>query len=192
MQSKATKDSWKLTPQDRTSFMSLALVGAAVFAGLALLTLWSFQNTLRMAFDSSAWPSVQGTIVQSSTRRSSNSSTRTADIRYTYHVDDRLYENGLINAHMVSAPIDDILATYPEGRQVAVFYDPADPTRALLEPGFRSETAWVGVTFLIVFETGFLGLMGAVLWVRWRVATAPFDGTRYVVFKRTMSTTQST
>ena len=46
-----------------------------------------------------------------------------------------------------------ILAPYVEGAKVVVFYDPADPARSVLQPGFRWPTclALAGGILLILF-----------------------------------------
>ncbi len=60
--------------------------------------------------------------------------TRIGDFEYRYTVDGRAYTNW--HAAFVRVPyVNPLHEAYPTGRTVTVHYDPADPERAVIEPG---------------------------------------------------------
>lgn len=63
---------------------------------------------------------------------------RTPIIRYEYEVEGKRYESQRVsNVGLTSnwsPEIDELLGRYPAGSEVWVFYDPSDPSSAVLEP----------------------------------------------------------
>jgi hypothetical protein len=119
--------------------LKVAAIGF-IAAGLALLMGTVFavlgaQDRLADAKASEAWPTTGGKIVKTYRARSSG-----AHIRYRYTVAGVDYESKqirLVEKFWRDQP-SEIVARYPEGRQVEVAYDPSHHSRAVLEPG----TSW--------------------------------------------------
>ncbi|QEX23782.1 hypothetical protein FRZ61_37210 [Hypericibacter adhaerens] len=122
-------------------------------AGLFLLLL--FFGARKSAKQGNAWPSVSGRVVQSGTesyqeRIDRRTVTRYAPVvEYAYLVNGREYRSRQIRLPKVQigrsqAGAAKIAARYPEGKEVEVHYDPANPGEAALERS--SGAAW----FLLV------------------------------------------
>ena len=117
------------------------MVAAAVFC------LWVIVANLlniRRAQISKNWPSVTGRIVTSSFRaehRDSDSSDRyIADIQYTYDVTGQTYSGnrvayGLRKEVKSRRTLEELIQRYTTGSEVSVYYNPDDPSSAVLEQG---------------------------------------------------------
>lgn len=97
------------------------------------------------AAKSASWPTVAGTVTRSevtSHRSSTKGRTTTsyhAHIEFDYAVDGKaLHGNRRTYKVMASSQsaANEAVAAYPVGRSVTVSYDPQDPERAVLEPGW--------------------------------------------------------
>lgn len=153
----------------------LGLVGLGVLG-------WGFWR-MRRASRSRAWPTVQGTLVSSTTasREAPPLPSRDGDaaasrpprtlyrpeVAYTYTVGGRSYTGTQLGLDEVEVSSERHAqahaARYVPGAPVTVFHDPEDPSRAVLEPGVGA-ASWaipaVGAVFLVV--TGAL-----YLFIRW-------------------------
>jgi hypothetical protein len=150
--------------------------------GIAALAAYGAVRTSMLAGRSARWPSVTGTIVSSQLeeyqdsdfmrRATPEASTAMygADIRYRYQVGPTRYEGGSVgwgggvdSNH--SDASEAIVARYPVGRRIKVFYDPKDPAMAVLEPANRD-----GLTVLAIVAGGF-ALVSSILiaapYLRW-------------------------
>lgn len=144
--------------------------------GLILLVIGARQ--LYQGEQSKAWPTVQGKIavaelgkrVDRDSDNSTVSTTYSADISYDYIVDDVAYVNGDLHFGSVSSSDPSsarrLLQRYPVGKVVTVYYNPAQPQQAVLEPGIAGVT-WIlpviGLIFAVVgtgFTWGVLRLLG--------------------------------
>ena len=110
------------------------LAKVLAFAGAALLLLGAYY--LYQGIISMQWRSVEGRILYSHARGGPNPETL---LWYEYHVNDRRYlasnyRNGG-NATPFLNVAEEAAKRYPQGRVVAVYYDPQNPQNALLEPG---------------------------------------------------------
>jgi hypothetical protein len=123
----------------------LRVVGSAAVA-IGAFTAYGTVRMRRKAGDSHKWPTVMGTIVSSELESDVEShhrrpiETYSAAIRYAYEVGGKAYESDQIQlggTSETSQPkeFERMVARYPEGKRVKVFYDPADPATATLEPG---------------------------------------------------------
>jgi hypothetical protein len=120
--------------------------------GLTLFAVGAYQ--IDQGQRSTKWPTVNGVItvaelgkhIDRDTDRKTTSTTYSADISYDYWIDDVPYVNG--NVHFGSMRSSDpsmartILQRYPVGKPVTVYYNPARPQQAVLEPGVAG-VAWV-------------------------------------------------
>jgi len=147
-----------------------------LMVGLILLAIGARQ--LYQGEQSKSWPTVQGKIalaelgkrVDRDSDNSTVSTTYSADISYDYIVDDVAYVNGDVQFGAVSSSDPSsarrLLQRYPVGKVVTVYYNPAQPQQAVLEPGIAGVT-WIlpgiGLLFAVVgtgFTWGVLRLLG--------------------------------
>jgi len=97
------------------------------------------------AAKSASWPTVTGTVTRSemtshrSTHEGRTSTSYHAHIEFDYEVDG-VGHHGDQRTYKVAtssqSAANDAVAAYPVGRSVTVSYDPQDPERAVLEPGW--------------------------------------------------------
>lgn len=109
---------------------------------------------------STTWPTVTGVVTVAELGKHlghdrDDATTYSADISYDYVVNDHSYVNGTVNFGSVQTSDPStarrVLKRYPVGLQVPVYYNPADPQEAILEPGLD----W-GSWFLPIFGGIFL------------------------------------
>lgn len=125
---------------------------------------------------SASWPSIPGKIVSSNIiediersrdddGRETESTTYRPDIRFAYHVGDAYYTadtwkvGGIVGS---SSPkyAQGVVARYPAGRGVKVYYNPASPDVAVLDPANRD-----GAALPLIFGLAF-GLAGVLfMWL---------------------------
>jgi Protein of unknown function (DUF3592) len=141
------------------------LAGIAFLAAAAAIFVWDV-GKLRQAHDSQAWPQATGIVTRSfvDDRRSE----QRPHVEYTYSVAGNLYTSGQISFDIFDKPggegrIETIMARYPTGLSVTVYYDPDAPATAILEPGVYSP-------FLLPLLFGSIFLFGGarVLWMAYR------------------------
>ena len=120
-----------------------------LLAGLAML--WHASSFLFDATSSSKWPQIEGRIVraeidsQSEFTKGSDPRTRYwPEVEYEYQVADQNYRSDNIRLDGMRSGFhigdgkkeaEEVLARYPLGATVRVYYDPDDPQRATLEAG---------------------------------------------------------
>ena len=104
----------------------LVLLMGTVFAVLGT------QERLTRARASETWPTTGGKVVETWRSRGSG-----AHVCYRYTVAGVDYESKQIRLveKFWRDPPSEIVARYPEGRQVEVAYEPSNPSQAVLEPG---------------------------------------------------------
>jgi hypothetical protein len=153
------------------SFTLTIISSAIVFVVGAVILMRGIAEG-RNALLSVDWPSVPGNISDSYVKTSSSAkggTTYSARISYTYSVNGKQYTSNRINFGTVSNSLvgaREIVAYYPVGKAVTVFYDPIDVTRAVLEPGYSSGLwfmaelggviAFVGGGMFIVFVAAYM------------------------------------
>lgn len=108
-----------------------------LLVGLGVLT-FLFLVPIYRSVSARHWPHVQGVVSASAVQRHSgdDGDTYSIEIRYRYHVAGRAYEGSRYDTTVGSSSGYDakqrIVAKFPPGAHVEVFYDPADPSNALL------------------------------------------------------------
>jgi len=146
-----------------------------VFISIGAGILFYARSITAKARRSLSWPSTEGAISHSavllSTQQTSNSTNAAmykADLAYRYKVKGRDYSSSRITlmdySSSAAGRAQDIVARYPDGAAVTVYYDPADPSDSVLEPGGTSGIAllrligWAfaagGLFFLYMSVTG--------------------------------------
>ena len=122
-----------------TSFgIIFTLVGALIFYFFG----WP---PLKYAYESKSWPTTVGTITKSAVDSwiKDGNSQYEAQVNYSYKVEGEMYNSSKIitsgsysGSSMTKAK--EIVAEYPLGKVVDVFYDPEVPDSAALIPGVRA------------------------------------------------------
>jgi hypothetical protein len=155
----------------------IAGIGSAVFMTFGAFGTWSLFTTLRQSRRSRSWPTVKGKIIHSELTEDIQRERDSDDDRirettmygvklaYSYSVDghalqgDRIYWSDGIKTN-VDGHARKILANYPLGKSVTVYYQPDKPDFALLEPFTTKGVTMIGVFAAAFFAFGlvFLGL----------------------------------
>ena len=153
----------------RNKKRELLILGTIFIATGIGVSLWGVVAIMN-GRTSSSWQRVKGTVIASgviserkretTTQRAYTSSD--AALIYQYQVNGRAYSSGKIRigdfAIRSGSRAREIVSKYPEGKKVVVYYNPKNPTKAVLEPGMtRGSLRFVGVGLLCVF-----GGLGAV------------------------------
>lgn len=114
---------------------------AAIFFVVGGAVSWWGWDILQNARISENWPGTTGEITYSDVRtsRDEDGTTYHADVEFAYVVDDRRYESDTVSFGQYGSSnrrhAAEIVDRYPVGTQVSVYYDPAVPDTAVLEPG---------------------------------------------------------
>jgi len=148
--------------------MTFSEIAGALFAALAMFgVVWALSEAV-YAHASEHWPRTLGSIVTSRVSVEHDGSGEgpiyAADIRYRYVVDgheytcDRVRFGGLWSFAW-RRPADTFTTRFLVGAPVTVAYDPAKPSRGVLEPG-RVGHAYLKVLVFAVFVAA--GLAAAV------------------------------
>ena len=97
------------------------------------------------------WPTTPG-VIKESFIRSDDENGYNPRVRFIYQVNGKEYESSEISTKQRSdtlnrKPAEAIIAQYPEGLEVSVYYDPRDPGYGVLEPG-QGVGNWVVLAIL--------------------------------------------
>lgn len=111
--------------------------------GVALLAVSIMLSDIPTMISSFSWPSVFGEITsrrlvsQRFKEYDGDYYTKTEGyLKYSYMVEGRDYSGFAVNAlEEISCP-ESTARKYPQGREVEVYYNPRNPSQAVLEPGF--------------------------------------------------------
>lgn len=135
---------------------TLIVIGSICFSALLVdgILLGIILVTRRKVAQAGSWLSTMGTVMYSSIewrRGSKGSSVAYPVVQYTYQVMGQMLqgrkvmpgpESGGSFAHKV-------VERYPAGAQVMVYYDPNNPSDALLERGMPGYIKWLWVALII-------------------------------------------
>ncbi|MCI0555927.1 MAG: DUF3592 domain-containing protein [Anaerolineae bacterium] len=110
----------------------------------------------------SQWPSTIGTVNASYLERRSSSeggSTNYPVVQYSYQVDGQTYQNTKLapGPEVGGTGAGKVVARYPEGAQVMVFYNSQNPSDAVLER--KAPAQWLMWFILILFDCILCGLV---------------------------------
>ena len=134
------------------------LLVAAVFAVVALLMIMHEVRAIGRAHASRGWIPTTGRIITSrphTTIIRPSLSTTAADVEFEYSMGGKTYRGRRVDftgrASETHGPgVGEVLGDYSAGQPVTVYVDPAQPERAVLEPGVRS-SAYARLAVAIVF-----------------------------------------
>lgn len=126
-------------------------------------------GSFKEAYASRSWPTVQGQVTHSemTQHHDSDGVMYGTDIAYDYTVDDQQYTSYRValldGTTSVRKSVQDTLKRYPAGGTVTIYYDPEDPSSAVLEPGFTGGVLLLG-SFIICFPAvGVLAVLGSLV-----------------------------
>jgi hypothetical protein len=150
---------------------AVGVLMSLVFIAIGLGLLYYARSVSAKAQQSLSWPSTEGMISHSAvllqmqqTSNSNNAATYKADVAYRYKVQSRDYSSGRLTVadfSSTAARAQSIVDRYADGATVTVYYNPVDPSDAVLE---RGGTSGIEVLYLVggVFAAaGLLFLFGS-------------------------------
>ena len=151
---------------------AVGVLMSLVFIAIGLGLLYYARSVSAKAQQSLSWPSTEGVIAHSAvlqqmqqTSSSTNAATYKADVVYRYKVQGRDYSSErltLADFSSTAGRAQSIVDRYVDGAPVTVYYNPVDPSDAVLE---RGGTSGIVVQYIIggVFAAaGLLFLLGSV------------------------------
>ncbi|MEK6372090.1 MAG: DUF3592 domain-containing protein [Acidobacteriota bacterium] len=147
--------------------MTLNELAGALFAALAMFgVVWALSEAV-YAHASEHWPRTLGSIVTSgvSVEHDVDGRMYAADIRYRYVVDGNEYTCDRVRfggfwSFAWRRPADTLTKRFPVGAPVTVAYDPAKPSRGVLEPGLGGQ-AYLNVLVFALFVAAGLAMVAA-------------------------------
>ena len=116
----------------------------------------------------SQWPSTMGTVHASYLERRSSSSdsgsTNYPVVQYSYQVSGQAYQGTKLapGPEVGGTGAGKVVARYPAGAQVMVFYNPQNPSDAVLET--KAPAQWLMWLILIIFDVALCGVIPIILW----------------------------
>lgn len=115
----------------------------------------------------SGWPSTMGTVQMSTIdwrHSSEGGSTAYPVVQYSYQVNGQAYQSLKIapGPEVGGTGASKVVAKYQPGTQVMVFYDPQNPSDAVLEK--KAPAQWLMWVLLIVFDCALCGSIPLVWW----------------------------
>lgn len=110
----------------------------------------------------SQWPSTMGTVMMSTIEQRSSSEggyTEYPVVQYSYPVGGQAYQSHKLapGPDVGGTGARKVVARYPEGAQVMVFYNPENPSEAVLER--KAPAQWLMWLLLIVFDCALCGVI---------------------------------
>ncbi|MFO1076244.1 MAG: DUF3592 domain-containing protein [Planctomycetota bacterium] len=154
------------------ALFGLALLGFGLFlAWFAAKTLWHSGGELLMAWRSRHWAATRGTVERAvlTRMRTRRVTTEGARIAYAFVVDGRTYTSMRCRfAATLGGPdgvllsqSKELLARFPAGAEVEVFYDPADPERSTLDRGVPAIGPSTCIALLLLAFAPLFAYLGA-------------------------------
>ena len=137
---------------------ALILIGFVVAGGGA--SFWAWRNMMR-GRAAQAWPKVEGTIIES--RKSDVADDAPPVIVFSYQIEGKEYtcQQPFSDDMLPFDVVKSYLEKYPAGAQVGVYYQPAQPVEATLEPGNKRDDWFLFVACLLATLFGLLLLLSA-------------------------------
>jgi Protein of unknown function (DUF3592) len=162
------------------------LIFTLVWSGIVLTFDGLILRSVYRQYAASHYPAAPGTITRSEVthhRTSKGGTSYNALIEYRFTVDGREYTGDRLRFGMASSSLAIATAAveaHPAGSAATVYYNPADPQQAILDPGLAGSD-FIGVLFLTPFNMVLLGLWtvnGG--WLRERLAKPVAGGVKII------------
>ena len=114
----------------------------------------------------SQWPSTMGTVMMSriEQRSSDDGYTDYPVVQYSYQIGGQAYQSMKLapGPEVGGTGARKVVAKYPAGAQVMVFYDPQNPSDAVLER--KAPAQWLMWLLLIIFDCALCGVIPFIWW----------------------------
>lgn len=142
------------------SIMTVVII-SCVFVILNVIFLAIIIFTQRRMNAVQSWASAMGTVSASYLERRSSGDSGTVNypvVQYSYQVGGQMYQGAKIAPGMEvgGTGAGKVVNRYPEGAQVMVFYDPNNPSDAVLEK--KAPAQWLMWLLLVVFDVMLCGM----------------------------------
>ena len=131
-----------------------------IFVGLMLIAKGS--NDIYEAFQTTKWESTKAKIIISTVNASTGGKKIYGpNVKYEYHVEGIKYQSNRIHTSKImnygKDSIERIIAKYPKGKIITVYYDKKNPNQAVILKGinFHSAVAFACGVFLLLFSVYF-------------------------------------
>jgi len=155
-------------------FTPLFLVGIGFFSW----GLWDIYE----GWSSTSWMKAPGVVTQSYVFTSSSKSVKYPKVGYTYSWDGQTMSGTEVQLREEKGRrylVSETLEKYPVGKKVDVFVNPANPKRAVLEPGLVWGQLWFKLIFGIIWV---VGISRFLLFIRKAKSSAPETKTDTLAF----------
>jgi hypothetical protein len=115
----------------------------------------------------SQWPSTMGTVLMSRIEQRSSSEggyTNYPVVQYSYQIGGQPYQSYKLapGPEVGGTGAGKVVARYPAGVQVMVFYNPQNPSEAVLET--KAPAQWLMWLLLIIFDGVLCGVIPIIWW----------------------------
>ena len=144
---------------NNSSLLTVGIIGC-VFVILNVIFLAIIICTQRKMAAVQAWSSAMGTVLASYLERRSSSDglTNYPVVQYSYQVGGQPYQGAKIAPGMEvgGTGAGKVVNRYPQGAQVMVFYDPNNPSDAVLEK--KAPAQWLMWLLLVIFDVMLCGM----------------------------------
>jgi hypothetical protein len=115
----------------------------------------------------SQWPSTMGTVLMSTIEQRSSSEGGYTDypvVKYSYQVGGQAYQSYKLapGPEMGGSGARKVVARYPADAQVMVFYNPQNPSDAVLER--KAPAQWLMWLLLVIFDCVLCGVVPLIWW----------------------------
>ena len=149
------------------------MIGFIIVLVIGLVVLVKFGRDILLGQKSRSWPKISGTILQSSLEAhhhtdddGSSSTNYGVLVSYKYSVSGQEFEGNRRTFSDVRTGsrrrTEALLARYPQGGQVDVYYDPQDPSSCVLETGVGGSTYVLLVFAVVLVLVGLAGVLGII------------------------------
>ena len=146
----------------------LLAIGIIVFVlfilNIVFLTILFFMRRRMAAV--SQWPATMGNVIMSTIERRSSEDGYTdyPVVQYSYHVGGQAYQSYKLapGPEVGGTGARKVIAKYPAGAQVMVFYDPRNPAEAVLER--KAPAQWLMWLILAIFDVTLCGVIPILWW----------------------------
>ncbi|MFT3892399.1 MAG: DUF3592 domain-containing protein [Anaerolineales bacterium] len=145
--------------------LTVGIIVVVLFILNAIFLTIIFFMRKRMAVVSQ-WPSTMGNVVMSTIDRRSSSDGYTdyPVVQYSYQIGGQTYQSTKLapGPEVGGTGARKVVAKYPAGAQVMVFYNPQNPGEAVLER--KAPAQWLMWLMLILFDCTLCGVIPFIWW----------------------------
>lgn len=115
----------------------------------------------------SQWPSTMGSVIMSKIEQRSSSEGGYTDypvVQYSYQAGEQMYQSYKLapGPEVGGTGAGKVVARYPAGAQVMVFYNPQNPSEAVLER--KAPAQWLMWLLLVIFDCTLCGVIPIIWW----------------------------